>query len=584
VTEAGTTGVSARPSPGSNKSKPARRLSGIGWLTAASVAAVIAINVAGIGAIAVARRAAVEEAGKALALETSARARSIESILASTRADLAFLTGSPTLFGLESALGSRDPREARWRRLEAEGALLIFLRGHPEVARLVARSERGAPLVEAGRRGGVPVLWMSGGSRTATEGVDGGLTGEFAFTTGTRRVSGAVTLEATIDAAKLFDQGPSPENSSRACLLADAKGAVLALLPEGKEEMVAALWTPAEGGGMADGGGADAGWLRAEASVRTESWSAPSPWRLTCARRRGPVLALLEPVAVRYRTTLLLNLAVMSLALLLGAFAIQQGRKRQRLEALAREEARVRDLERRLFHAERLSTVGRLAAGMAHEINNPLEGIVNYLGLAREDLSRGDAAAAQRRLDGVQEGVRRAVAIVRQVLAYADPATAPMVSLDLNEVLLASAEFVRSRPEFGNIRFHLMLSGRPLPARGSQALLGQVFLNLLLNACESQPEGGEVSLSTRREAGRAVAEIADRGPGVPRVDSARIFAPFYSTKRSTGLGLSICHSIVAQHGGELRVGDREGGGAVFTLVLPGGEEPGTGPGGAGSAA
>jgi signal transduction histidine kinase len=542
---------------------------------AASVTAVVAINVAGIVTIAVARRAAVEDVGRVLALETSARARTIESVLASTRADLAFLTGSPTLFGLESALGSRDPREARWRRLEAEGALLIFLRGHPEVARLVARSERGVALIEAGRRGGVPVLWMSGSGGRATPNAEGGLKGEFAFTTGIRRVSGAVTLEATLDAARLIDQGPSPEGSSRACILADAAGSALATSPDGRDEMLAALRTPAEGSGAADGGGAEGRWLRAEATVRTENWSAPAPWRLTCARRGASALALLEPVAARYRTTLLLNLAVMSLALLLGAFAIQQGRKRQRLEALAREEARVRDLERQLFHAERLSTVGRLAAGMAHEINNPLEGIVNYLGLAREDLSRGDAVAAHRRLDGVQEGVRRAVAIVRQVLAYADPATAPLVSLDLNEVLRASAEFVRSRPEFAGIRFQLMLSDRPVPARGSQALLGQVFLNLLLNACEAQPEGGEVRLVTRREDGRAVAEIADRGPGVPRPDSARIFEPFYSTKRSTGLGLSICHSIVAQHTGELRVSDREGGGAVFTVILPaaGGQEP-----------
>ena len=119
----------------------------MGWLTAVAVLAAIAINVAGIGAIAVAQRGVVEEARRLLRLETEARAGALESVLASTRADLAFLTGSPVFFGLESALVSRDPREARWRRLEAEGALLLFLRGHAETARRelgATRQRRGA--------------------------------------------------------------------------------------------------------------------------------------------------------------------------------------------------------------------------------------------------------------------------------------------------------------------------------------------------------------------------------------------------------------------------------------------------------
>src|SRR3989442_15177993 len=105
---------------------------------------------------------------------------------------------------------------------------------------------------------------------------------------------------------------------------------------------------------------------------------------------------------------LLLNVAVMSLALMVGMFAVKEARRRKALEAAAREEARVRDLERQLFHSERLSTGGRLAAGMAHEINNPLEGMSNYLSLAREDLERDDTASATRRLGMVQEGRRRA--------------------------------------------------------------------------------------------------------------------------------------------------------------------------------
>src|SRR2546427_806973 len=126
---------------------------GVGWLTAVAVLAAIAINLAGIGAIAVAQRGVVEEARRLLRLEAEARAGALESVLASTRADLAFLTGSPIFFGLEAALVSRGPAAARWRRLEAEGALLLFLRGHPETAHLVARSDEGTILAAAGRRG-----------------------------------------------------------------------------------------------------------------------------------------------------------------------------------------------------------------------------------------------------------------------------------------------------------------------------------------------------------------------------------------------------------------------------------------------
>jgi signal transduction histidine kinase len=553
--------------------------SSFGWLTAASVGAVLAINLAGIGGIAVARRAMADEAERLLRLETASRARQIESLLASTRGDLAFLTGSPTFFGLETALGSRDPREVRWRRLEAEGAFLLFLRGHPEVAHLLARSDGGTALVEAGRRGGVPVLWVTERppagrqappdppGRSGLDVVAHRITGLFAFTSGVRKVSGAVTLEATVDAGTLLGTGSPLEDPGRACVLLDGAGQALALT-QGSGAGGTATAKPAGSGERAAWEGKAPGAITAEAPVKTEGWSAPSPWLLRCARRSGPVVPLIAPFADRYRMILVLNVAVMSLTLLLGVLAIQQARRRQVLEARAREETRVRELERQLFHTERLGTVGRLAAGMAHEINNPLEGMSNYLGLAREDLERGDAASAKRRLAGVQEGLQRAVGIVRQVLAHADPATAPKVVLDLNAVLLQAAEFVRSRPEFRDIRFDLNLQDGKLEVRGVQALLGQVFLNLILNGCEAQPQGGELRLSTRREGGRVVATIADRGPGVPAEDSARIFEPFFSTKQSTGLGLSICYSIVAQHGGDLSVENREGGGAIFKMRFP----------------
>jgi signal transduction histidine kinase len=512
-----------------------------GWLSGLAFAAVLAVNLAGLGAIAVARRGATEEARRAFEAETASHARSVEKTLAGVRADLGFVAAASPV----GRLGDPLAAQAAARR-GAESALLVFLRSHPEVVRVVVRAASGEPLVQTGRRGGVPVLWVSS-SPTGLEGAAVApdrprLTTELAVEPEGGADASRVSVEAEIEPSSLLASEPG----SPACELSDASGRRLARSPGPR---------PASG-------------VSALAALAVEGWSLGGPWRLACTRSAGAGLGLVEPVAARYRTTLALNLGVMALAVLLGLVAVQQARKRERLEAAAHEEALVRDLERRLFHAERLTTVGRLAAGVAHEINNPLEGMANYLTLARESLARGDAAATERHLGNVKEGLDRAAAFVRQVLAHADPGLTPLTPVDLREVLRESGQFMASRKEFGGVRFALELAEAPLLVRGSSVMLGQVAVNLILNACEAQPKGGEVTVSARRENGHVLAEFADRGPGIMDGDDQRIFEPFFSTKSSTGLGLSICHSIVKQHAGELSVAAREGGGAVFRLKLP----------------
>ena len=520
-----------------------------GWLTLIALLAVAAVNLAGLWGIRVARQGARDEARRGFELDVAARASRLERRLSEVRADLAFLASSPTI----ARLGDTGLGPSSLTRQAAESALLIFLRSHAEVVRISIASTAGRPLVHVGRRGGVPVLWVSA-SPTGEEGaaIDPRrprLIAKLPQAEAARPLAGGVTVEIEAEAGALLDPGDGvPSSSAPACELRDAAGLMLGRFPRGRRPPVEE--SDAEG----------------QAAVRSEGWSAAGPFTLAC-RRATAAAGLDEPIFARYRTTFALNLAVMALALLLGGFAVQQARSRAGLEARAAEEARVRELERRLFHAERLSTVGRLAAGIAHELNNPLEGMANYLALARDASARGDSEAAARHLAAVKQGLERAAAIVRQVLAHADPAKTPMTPVDLNRVLRETGDFVRSRREFAHVEIAYELWSDPLVVRGSPVMLGQVAMNLIVNGCEAQPTRGELRVVSRREGGQAVVEFQDRGPGIAEADRERIFEPFFSTKNSTGLGLSICHTIVGQHGGELSVEPRPGGGTLFRMRL-----------------
>jgi signal transduction histidine kinase len=428
---------------------------------------------------------------------------------------------------------------------------VVFLRAHPEVAHLNLLTGKGDALVRTGRRGGLPVLWSASDELAASGAgpqpgghADGKLVrAELAFAGSGPEV---VRLVAEVDAAVLVTQALSASAHPPSCTLRDGDGAALVNAPPVRPQ---------------------ADTLTADADVHAEGWSRRSPWTLGCTSEAAGEGAL-APVATRYRLTLALNLGVMALAALLGSFAIQQTRRRERLEAQAHEEMRIRELERQLFHAERLATVGRLAAGMAHEINNPLEGMSNYLTLARDELARGQVEKAAGRLNGVREGMERIAGIVRQALAHADPATTPNEPVDVGALVRETVEFIRTRRELARIRLQTEIAPEPLVVQGNPVTLGQVILNIVLNACEAQPEGGEVTVLAQAEAEAVVVEVADRGPGIAAADLLRIFDPFFSTKQSTGLGLSIGHAIVRQHGGTLVAENREAGGARFRIRLP----------------
>lgn len=494
----------------------------------------LAINVVGIVSILNAHRAALQDATRDLELDLMSRAGGVEAILAGCRADLLFLAGTPPLAGLPGALRRPDPQQVRWRRLDAEGSLLLFLQSHPEVGSLVVRGPDGTPLLVAGRKEGAPLMLPASAASDPGRPA-GGLSGRWPL------AGGGGFLDADVEVARLVAVGPTGEPGF---LLRDESGRALFGGPEEGERIVSV-----------------------EAPLRDEGWAPPVRWTLVRQVEEERLVSSVSRLASGYRLNVLLNGAVMALALVLGMFGLREARRTAGLEEQSRQQARVRELERQLFHSERLSTVGRLAAGMAHEVNNPLEGMANYIKILEEDLAAGRLAEAREALPRLREGLGRAAGIVRQVLQLSNPASPPLGPVDLAAVLSESVEFVRGNREFRGIEFVTDLPPGLPAVSGNRLLLGQLFLNLLLNACHAQPRGGTVEVTAGLDREGVVARIADRGPGVPEEERERIFEPFYSSRHSTGLGLSVCRRIAEQHGAALGLRNRPGGGAEFSIGL-----------------
>ncbi len=244
-------------------------------------------------------------------------------------------------------------------------------------------------------------------------------------------------------------------------------------------------------------------------------------------------------------------------------------------------------LQARMMVTDRLVSMGSLAAGVGHEINNPLTYAMANLKLASEELSRlrtGPSAKHAKSIDELPRGslegcerVRRTVrdlnALSRQEKESTQSAVDPREALDAAINVATSELSQRARV----VRDYAEVP----PVRGSESRLGQVFLNVLVNAAQALPEGQAernfVRVSTRVGAdGRVVVEITDTGPGIPQDVLARVFDPFFTTKApgvGTGLGLSICHGIVTSLGGEIALESTVGRGTTVRVILPVSDAP-----------
>jgi two-component system NtrC family sensor kinase len=228
-------------------------------------------------------------------------------------------------------------------------------------------------------------------------------------------------------------------------------------------------------------------------------------------------------------------------------------------------------LEEQLQISEKMASIGLLAAGVAHEVNTPLTGISSFTQMLLEGADPADPKTVL--LEKIERQTFRAAKIVNGLLNLSRPGTASneRVDVDLNAVITDVFSLLEHQFEVAKIKVRRELVDAQVMVIGTEHQLQQVFLNLFLNARDAMPRGGWLSVATRVDGDRVIAEIADTGSGIPSEQIARIYDPFFTTKaigRGTGLGLSITYGIVREHGGEILCDSAVGQGTRFTLALP----------------
>jgi two-component system, NtrC family, sensor kinase len=240
---------------------------------------------------------------------------------------------------------------------------------------------------------------------------------------------------------------------------------------------------------------------------------------------------------------------------------------RSQVEALREAHARLLQAQTELVAAERLATVGRLAAGVAHEVGNPLAGIMGYLSLAGE---RTKEPQVQEFLGLIDHELQRIDGIVRGLLELGRPGRERLGPVELEHVVRTCVRLVGAGRDFAHVRLELSLAPGLL-ARAEAGPLSQILINLLLNAAQAMGGRGVIHVSTRREGDDVRVVVEDSGPGIAAEVMPRLFEPFFTTRepgQGSGLGLAVSRHLAEGLGGGLSVENVAGGGARFSVRLP----------------
>lgn len=245
------------------------------------------------------------------------------------------------------------------------------------------------------------------------------------------------------------------------------------------------------------------------------------------------------------------------------------------VQAFSRAIRELESAQSQLVHSNRLSALGAMYAGLAHEVNNPLGILTARAKMALSFLrEKGADDESVRDLEVIDRQAGRIAEIMRSLLAFARRGEFTLGPLDLNAVVSDVVHLVEKPFAKQGIAVSAQL-GAALPAvRGSSDHVQQVLLNLITNARDAMPSGGRIEVRTYAADGHVVTEVRDTGPGLAPEVLERLFEPFFTTKdvgKGTGLGLSVSFGIVSAHGGEIEATNAPDGGAVFRVLLPAGE-------------
>ncbi len=239
-------------------------------------------------------------------------------------------------------------------------------------------------------------------------------------------------------------------------------------------------------------------------------------------------------------------------------------------------ERRLREIQ--LLQAEKLSSVGLLAAGIAHEINNPLASVGLYAEALQRRFRESPELARDPRLEDFPEYLavivreaHRCKAIIESLLSFSRRSDGSMGPVDLGALVREVLQLVGHRAQYEEVEIRTCFPSHLPPVRGDAAALRQVVLNLTLNALQAIEGAGRVDIEARARGDRVALRVRDTGSGIPREHLDQIWAPFFSTKavgQGLGLGLSVVYNIVMKHGGEVGVESEPGQGSTFTVLLP----------------
>jgi PAS domain S-box-containing protein len=242
--------------------------------------------------------------------------------------------------------------------------------------------------------------------------------------------------------------------------------------------------------------------------------------------------------------------------------------------AIGQDRTEVRELEGQVIHAEKLATLGQLAAGIVHEINNPLTSISVYGEYLMSKLSRSGAEQSDlKRMERILRSSDRIMSFTRNLLTYARPSKEEAQPISVNEVIKEAEDFCEHSIREANVTV-IRNYGENLPeVKAVHGQLHQVFVNLITNACNAAPEeGGRVRLSTRLHGHDQIQiEVEDNGVGIRPTELSRVFEPFFSTRRKgkgTGLGLSIVKNIIEEHRGSIEIQSDFGHRTRVLVTLP----------------